>query len=106
MPESHQDKGPEEGSPSLDREDMTEKSAGFRAAHPPTETDVEVTEGEAPDAATETADSPELEIDKDAGDNADAVVNAPRAAKPGEKDDPDMKDMGVGPRPTDEQSAR
>jgi len=102
MPESHQDKGPEEGSPSLDREDMTEKSAGFRAAHPPTETDVETTEGEAPS----TSESPELEIDKAAGDNADAVVDAPQAAKPGEKHDPDMKDMGVGPRPTDDQSAR
>ncbi len=103
MPESHQDKGPDEGSPSPDRQDMTEKPAGFRAAHPPTQTDVEAMEKDAGDTPPEAAD---LGVDKEAGDNADALVNAPQAAKPGEKDDPDMKDMGVGPRPTDDQSAQ
>ncbi len=105
MAESH-DREPDEGSPSLDRQDMDEKSAGLRAAHPPTETDVERVDDEAHDSATEAADAPEVEIDREAGDNADAVVNAPAAAKPGEKNDPDMKDMGLGPRPTDDQSAR
>jgi len=104
MVESDQDDGPEDGSPPLERRDMNEKAAGFRASHPPTDTDVERVEDEAHRGAPGAADGPELEIDKQAGDNADAVVNAPAAAKPGEKNDPDMKDMGVGPRPTDDQS--
>jgi hypothetical protein len=37
----------------------------------------------------------------EAADSADVEVSAPRDAKPGEKDNPDLKDMAVGPRPTD-----
>lgn len=57
-------------------------------------------------------ESPDVEVDREGGDESDAVLNAPDAAKPGGKGDPDeedeepdMKDMGVGPRPVDDQSA-
>jgi hypothetical protein len=107
MPESDQGQGPEEsaaeqGAGALHRQDMAEKPAGFRASHPPTQTDVEIAEE---DAAGATPQAP-VDVGKDAGDDADAVVSPPQAAKPGEKDDPDMKDMAVGPRPADEQSAQ
>lgn len=106
MPESHQDKGPEEGSTSLDRQDMAEKPAGFRAAHPPTQTDVQIVKDDALGARPEAADSADVEASEEAGGDADAVVSPPSEAKPGEKHDPDMKDMAVGPRPTDDQSAQ
>lgn len=62
--------------------------------------------GEEDDAHPEPAESADLEVSRDAGDEADAVVSPPSEAKPGEKDEPDMKDMAVGPRPIDDQSAQ
>ena len=100
-PEDQERQEPAEGS--LERKDMEEKAAGFRASHPPTESDVDAAE----QGGETTAAAPgDVDIDEDAGDRADAVEDAPEAAKPGHKQDPDMKDMGVGPRPTDDQSAR
>jgi hypothetical protein len=47
------------------------------------------------------------EIDPEGGDRADAYVNQPAAAKPdaGVDDEPDTKDIGLGARPADEESA-
>ncbi|MDP9229011.1 MAG: hypothetical protein M3M99_08130 [Actinomycetota bacterium] len=72
----------------------------------PDETDVEHVKDEVLGEHVEPEESPDVEIDEDAGDKSDAVEDAPSAAKPGEKEDPDMKDMGVGPRPVDDQSAQ
>jgi hypothetical protein len=48
------------------------------------------------------------EIPRDAGDDADAYVDAPAEATPGGgvKEEPDVKDVGLGSRPIDEESAR
>ena len=55
----------------------------------------------------EAAPTPGVEVDREGGDRADAYVDPPAEAKPGGgvKDEPDMKDMGLGARPADEESA-
>ena len=55
----------------------------------------------------EAAPSPGVEVDREAGDRADAYVDEPAEAKPagGAKDEPDVKDIGLGARPADEESA-
>ena len=52
-------------------------------------------------------DSSDLEVSREAGDRADAYDHPPAEATPGPgaKDEPDMKDMGLGARPSDERSA-
>ena len=47
------------------------------------------------------------EVSREGGDRADAYDHPPEEATPGPgaKDEPDMKDMGLGARPSDERSA-
>lgn len=86
MPESDEDKTPSESEDKLKDESL----------------------GSYPDPE----ESPDVEVDREGGDEADAVVNAPDEAKPGgkgdpdDKEEPDMKNMGVGPRPVDDQSSK
>jgi hypothetical protein len=44
-------------------------------------------------------------VDRDAGDAADATADQPPAAKRWAKEEVETKDIGLGPRPSDEQSA-
>lgn len=55
----------------------------------------------------DSASAAAVEVDREGGDAADAVVDPPAEATPGGgvKDEPDMKDMGLGARPSDEDSA-
>jgi hypothetical protein len=124
MSESEQDKAPEEsaageGSAS-DRADRVEtpaawpapgeapggsRPAGADRAHPPNQTGGAELEDDVMGARPEPSESA---VSEEAGEEADAVVDAPAEAQPGEKgqeDDPDMKDMAVGPRPADDQAA-
>lgn len=103
MPESDQQRGPEESAAAESSSaNIAEKAAGFRAAQPARPSDVEAAKDA--DARKRDTDVPEANVTEDAGDAADAGTNAPAAAQPGEKDNPDMKDMAVGPRPSDEPS--
>jgi hypothetical protein len=45
-------------------------------------------------------------VDREGGDRADAYVDQPAEAKPGGgvKDEPDVKDIGLGARPADEEA--
>lgn len=100
MSESEQDRGPEESAAESSSANIAEKAAGLRAAEPPKPSDVEAAKGL--DASRSESGVPETNVPREAGDAADAGTNPPAAAEPGEKDDPDMKDMAVGPRPADE----
>ena len=52
-------------------------------------------------------DRSDLDVDREGGDRADAYDHPPAESTPGPgtKDEPDMKDMGLGARPSDERSA-
>lgn len=96
--ESEQERRPEEST------EMDEKPAGFRAMQPPVPSDVEIAQDA--DERTREGAGADVNVSEDVGDEADAVTNAPDAAKPGAKEDPDMKDMAVGSRPIDDQSRK
>lgn len=56
-------------------------------------------------AHDEPAERADVEVGRDSGDEADAVVSPPSEAGPGADEEPEMKDMGLGARPSDDQSA-
>ncbi len=110
MPESEQYQGPEEstaGEGSASRAETSETPANWPAPGDASQEGPDREEavmGGRPEPKQSAAD-------EGTGDEADAVTHAsPPAAKPGEKkepaeQDPDMKDMAVGPRPADDQAA-
>jgi hypothetical protein len=56
---------------------------------------------------TDDVSDAEVDVDREGGDRADAYTDAPAEAKPGGgvKDEPDVKDVGLGARSADEEAA-